>query len=311
MGMLPANLPGPGRFALSPLLTPAGKLYGDLTVARLADDRYMLFGSYAVQNMHRRWFETHLPAEGVSYRNVTDDFHGLAIAGPKSRDVLRRLVRDDVSSEAFRFMDIRPMIVGNVPTLVARVSFTGELGYEIYCAPAHQLRLFEAIEEAYVFAARGLVETRAWRDLELISRTFVAEWPKSDKRPRLDLCAALAQIGQGAADKGLAGLKSRADSETYEDVKGDAAYYAGLATLQANPQNQQAALAWFEKSVKVFPREAACLDAARAAMKLEQWAKAREYADRAVREFPKGNPAVIDDARRLLPTVLKELAKQK
>ena len=75
---------------------------------------------------------------------------GLAIAGPKSRDVLRRLVRDDVSSEAFRFMDIRPMIVGNVPTLVARVSFTGELGYEIYCAPAHQLRLFEAIEEAAV-----------------------------------------------------------------------------------------------------------------------------------------------------------------
>ena len=170
---------------------------------------------------------------------------------------------------------------------------------------------FEAIEEAYVFAARGLVETRAWRDLELISRTFVAEWPKSDKRPRLDLCAALAQIGQGAADKGLAGLKSLAESETYEDVKGDAAYYAGLATLQANPQNQQAALVWFEKSVKVFPREAACLEAARAAMKLEQWAKAREYADRAVREFPKGNPAVIDDARRLLPTVLKELAKQK
>jgi tetratricopeptide (TPR) repeat protein len=170
---------------------------------------------------------------------------------------------------------------------------------------------FEAIEEAFVFAARGLVETKAWRDLELISRTFVAEWPKSDKRPRLDLCAALAQIGQGAADKGLAGLKSLAESETYEDVKGDAAYYAGLATLQANPQNQQAALVWFEKSVKVFPREAACLEAARAAMKLEQWAKAREYADRAVREFPKGNPAVIDDARRLLPTVLKELAKQK
>ena len=91
---------------------------------------------------------------------------GLAIAGPKSRDVLRRLVRDDVSSEAFRFMDIRPMIVGNVPTLVARVSFTGELGYEIYCAPAHQLRLFEAIEEAgaeyglRLFGGRALMSMR-------------------------------------------------------------------------------------------------------------------------------------------------------
>lgn len=170
---------------------------------------------------------------------------------------------------------------------------------------------FEAIEEAYVFAARGLVETKAWRELELISRTFVAEWPKSDKRPRLDLYAALAQLGQGATDKGLAGLKSLADSETYEDVKGDAAYYAGLAVWQASPPNPQTALGWFERSVKIFPREAACLEAARCAVKLEQWAKAREFADRAAREFPKGNPAVMEEAKRLLPTVLKELAKQK
>ena len=184
-------------------------------------------------------------------------------------------------------------------------------GVRFIQAVVRQHPKFDAIEEAYVFAARGLVETKEWRDLELISRTFVAEWPKSDKRPRLDLYAALALVGQGKSDKGLAGLKSLADSETYEDVKGDAAFYAGLTVLQTSPPDHRAALGWFEKSLKIFPRETTSLEAAKCAVKLEQWAKARDLADRAAREFPKGNPAVIDEAKRLLPTVLKELAKQK
>lgn len=75
--------------------------------------------------------------------------------------------------------------------------------------------------------------------------------------------------------------------------------------------DHRAALGWFEKSLKIFPRETTSLEAAKCAVKLEQWAKARDLADRTTREFPKGNPAVIDEAKRLLPTVLKELAKQK
>ncbi len=146
--MLANRLPKEGRLALTPMLTPKGKLYGDLTVARLGRDRFYLFGSSAAQEMHRRWFEMHLPAGGVSYHNRTDALHGLGIAGPKSRQLLARLTRDDVSAKAFRFRDIRRAVVGDVPVIVARVSFSGELGYEIYCAPQYQLRLFEALDGA-------------------------------------------------------------------------------------------------------------------------------------------------------------------
>ena len=144
--LLANRLPRPGRLALTPMLTARGKLYGDLTVACLAANHFMIFGSSAAQNMHRRWFEQHLPPEGVAYRNVTDALHGLAIAGPRSRDLLARLTRADVSTPAFKFLDIRSLVVGGVPALVARISFTGELGYEIYCAPQYQLALYDAIE---------------------------------------------------------------------------------------------------------------------------------------------------------------------
>jgi dimethylglycine dehydrogenase len=165
------RLPAEGRLLLSPILTPKGKLYGDLTLGRLArdgakEDRFVIFGSGAAQNMHRRWFEQHLPASGVRYRNRTDELHGLSIAGPRSRELLSRLTREEVSNEALAFRDLQVMSVGGVPAILARVSFTGELGYEIYCAPPYQLALFEAIERAgadlglRLFGGRALMSLR-------------------------------------------------------------------------------------------------------------------------------------------------------
>lgn len=160
------RLPAPGRLALSPILTPKGKLYGDLTVGCLEEGWYLIFGSGAAQEMHRRWFEAHLPESGVTYRNITDQFHGLSIAGPKARELLARLTRQDVSNDAFRFLGLKRMVVGGVPSIVARVSFTGELGYEIYVPPPYQLALFEAIEMAGAgldlrpFGGRALMSMR-------------------------------------------------------------------------------------------------------------------------------------------------------
>jgi dimethylglycine dehydrogenase len=164
--MLANRLPNEGRLSLTPMLTPKGKLYGDLTVARLEKDRFYLFGSSAAQEMHRRWFERYLPEKGVAYHNRTDDLQGIAIAGPRSRELLSRLTATDVSNAAFKFRDIRRMVVGLVPALVARVSFSGELGYEIYVAPQYQLRLFEALEEAgkdlglRIYGGRALMSMR-------------------------------------------------------------------------------------------------------------------------------------------------------
>ena len=140
-------IPKPGRMTLTPMLTEKGRLYGDLTVACLAEDHFMLFGSGAMQDAHSRFFARTLP-DDVYHRNQTGDWHGIGLAGPKSRALLSRITRDDVSAESFRFRDCRMTFVGGVPVILNRISFSGELGYEIYCRPQYLIKLAEAIEEA-------------------------------------------------------------------------------------------------------------------------------------------------------------------
>jgi len=165
--VLAGKIPERGRVNLSPMLLESGKLNGDLTVACIDDETYYLFGSSVAQNMHLRWFEKHLEGvDDVIYKNMTDDFHGIAISGPNSRELLSRLTREDVSSDAFKFRDIRDTFIGGVPALCVRISFTGELGYEIYVEPQYQLKLFEEIEKAgeglglKLFGSRALMSLR-------------------------------------------------------------------------------------------------------------------------------------------------------
>lgn len=165
--MCAGRIPKPGRLCLTPLLTEKGKLYGDMTIACLAEDEFMLFGSGAAQEMHRRWFEQHLPEDGVIYQNLSDAYHGIAISGPNARDLLARLCRDDVSSDALKFRDVRRTYVAGVPAILARLSFSGELGFEIYCAPQYQLRLFEGIEQAGAGLGLELYGNRALMSLRL------------------------------------------------------------------------------------------------------------------------------------------------
>ena len=164
--ILAGRIPKPGRITLNPMLTEKGKLYGDLTVACLNEEKFMIFGSGAVQEMHRRWFEKYLPETGVSYRNRSDDYHGLAISGPKSRELISKISREDFSNKGFKFRDTRETFVGGVPVIVNRISFTGELGYEIYTAPQFQIKLFEEIENngkdlgLKIFGSRALMSMR-------------------------------------------------------------------------------------------------------------------------------------------------------
>lgn len=148
--LLACRLPPPGRLALAPLLTPGGRLIGDLSVANMGGGEFILFGSGAAQRAHQRHFLAHLPAnEDVRVENITYRLHGVAIAGPRARDILSRIVHDqDISAKAFRFMEVRRMEAGGVPAIVARASFTGELGYEIYCAPDYLLALHGAVRVA-------------------------------------------------------------------------------------------------------------------------------------------------------------------
>ena len=164
--VLAGRIPKPGRISLNPMLTHKGKLYGDLTVACINENEFIVFGSGAVQEMHRRWFENYTKDFDVNYRNRSDDFHGFSLSGPKSRDLLQKLVRENISNENFKFRDTREMFVAGVPAIVNRISFTGELGYEIYVAPHFQIKLYEEMEKVgqefnlKPFGSRALMSMR-------------------------------------------------------------------------------------------------------------------------------------------------------
>jgi dimethylglycine dehydrogenase len=164
--ILAGTIPQPGRISLSPMLSPKGRLIGDLTVACINEEKFMLFGSGTLQESHRRWFENFLPEENVAYNNCSDEFHGMAISGPQSRELLTRICRDDVSAKSLKFRDIRETFVAGVPCILNRLSFTGELGFEIYAAPHFQIKLFEEIEDhgkdlgLQLYGARALMSMR-------------------------------------------------------------------------------------------------------------------------------------------------------
>ena len=142
------RMPKTGRIVLTPMLNEFGKLIGDFTIAKTGDEKFMIWGSSAAQKYHMRWFEKHLPKGSVRIHRFDQTLVGLSIAGPKSQALLAKLVDEDVSSKAFRFMDFRQMAVGGAPCMVNRITYTGDLGYEIWMQPAYQRLVYKAIKAA-------------------------------------------------------------------------------------------------------------------------------------------------------------------
>jgi dimethylglycine dehydrogenase len=142
------RVPSVGRIALTPMLNERGKLIGDFTMCRIADDHVFLVGTYAAETYYMRWFERHMPSSGVSVRPCAMEYVGLSVAGPHSRALLQSLVRDDLSTAAFPFMSFRRMEIGMVPGYVGRVSFTGELGFEIWVTTDYQRALYHLLVKA-------------------------------------------------------------------------------------------------------------------------------------------------------------------
>ena len=176
--MLADRMPQQGRIALTPMLNDEGKLIGDFTVAKLAADRFFIIGSGIAENYHMRWWEQHLPAQGVAIRAFGAELVGLSVAGPKSRELLQRLVSDDLSTAAFPFLSFRRMEIGMVPALVGRISFTGDLGYEIWVKPEYQRALYDALLEAGEdlgirhFGARALQSLRLEKSFGTWAREY-------------------------------------------------------------------------------------------------------------------------------------------
>jgi len=143
------TMPKTGRIVLTPMLNHQGKLIGDFTIAKATDEHFYVWGSSGAQIYHMRWFEQLLPEESkVSIHRYGQTMVGLSIAGPRSRETLQTLCDDSVSADDFKFMDHRFMDVAGCPCLVNRITYTGDLGFEIWMEPAYQRRVYLALKEA-------------------------------------------------------------------------------------------------------------------------------------------------------------------
>ncbi len=165
--LLTNRMPKVGRIVLTAMLNDAGRIVGEFTVARAGDEDFFLFGSQAAETHHSRWFLHHLPSDGsVSFRALGLGLVGLSLAGPHARDVLAAVTAEDLSSESFRFMDFRQADLGMIPAWVGRLTYSGDLGYELWVAPEYQRALYDrlmAAGEPYgirLFGFRALMSLR-------------------------------------------------------------------------------------------------------------------------------------------------------
>ena len=126
------------------MLSPKGRLIGDFTISCLGEEEFQLTSSYGYQSVHERWLRRHLEA-GIDIENISDRRTGFQIAGPMARTVLAEVTRADVSAEAFLFMDVKRMTVGMCDCIVQRLSYTGDLGYEIYVDAMDQRSLWDML----------------------------------------------------------------------------------------------------------------------------------------------------------------------
>ncbi|HVQ87163.1 MAG TPA: FAD-dependent oxidoreductase, partial [Actinomycetes bacterium] len=165
--LLASQMPSLGRTRLAPMLNHAGRLMGDLSVTKLDEDRFWLVGSYYLQEWHQRWFRQQLPSTGVELRNITDQWMGFSLSGPRSREILAKLTRDEISHDAFPLFGCRMMDVGTSRAVVGRLSLTGELGFEVTVPTDQQRSLLGQLRDAGSGYGMRLIGDRAIDSLRL------------------------------------------------------------------------------------------------------------------------------------------------
>ncbi|MDK1385566.1 FAD-dependent oxidoreductase [Sinorhizobium sp. 8-89] len=181
-----------GRSCLTPLIGKRGGIAGDFTVTKLGEHEFMIFGSGMAERYHQRFFKAVPLPEGTTFTSMTERLCAFNIAGPKSRELLMRLTNEDLSNESFPFMRSRRMSVAGVDVVALRVSFTGDLGWELYCDADQQVALYDALLEAGKDLGAGPVGSRALASLRIEkgygswSREYSPEyWPQESGLGRL------------------------------------------------------------------------------------------------------------------------------
>ena len=135
-----------GRIVYTSLLNDAGGIKADLTITRLARQRFLLLTGGSTGPQDLAWLRRHAPDDGsVTIANVTSQWAGIGLWGPRARDILTAVAEEDVSNAGFAYFTARPLAIDTVPALALRLSYAGELGWELYCPAEHALRLWDVL----------------------------------------------------------------------------------------------------------------------------------------------------------------------
>ena len=139
----------PGRTVYTPLLNGAGGILADLTIMRLAHDRFRVVTGGGMGMRDKKLFTDQLPEDGsAQLHDATNQWTTIGLWGPRARDVLSAVTADDVSHAGFPFLSSKTVDIDGVRTLASRISYVGELGWEIYVPMEQGLRVWDALWEA-------------------------------------------------------------------------------------------------------------------------------------------------------------------
>lgn len=156
-----------GRSCLTPLIGVHGGIAGDFTVTKTDDDEFFMVGSGMAERFHQRYFAMIDKPDGTTLEVATNRIAGFNIAGPDSRALLQRLSNTDLSNDAFKFMRSKRLDIAGVSCLAIRVSFTGDLGWELHCDEEHQVKLYNALLAEAKHFDGGPVGSRALGSLRI------------------------------------------------------------------------------------------------------------------------------------------------
>ncbi len=137
-----------GRSIYTPLLNADGGFRSDLTIVRLAEDRFRIATGAFDGGRDEYWFRHNLPSTGVRFENRTEALATYGVWGPNAVELLQTLTETDLSQEAFGYGRVRDVLLSGIPTQMFRISYVGDAGFEIYCATSAGLALWDAVTDA-------------------------------------------------------------------------------------------------------------------------------------------------------------------
>ena len=232
--IMASKLPGPGRARLAPMLSETGRMKGDLTVFNWGDGSWWIMGSYYLRAWHMRWFMDHME-DGVSVRDLGEEYCGFSLSGPKSRAVIEKLTDQDIGS--LPMFGCGDFDIGLIRARVARMSVSGELGYEINCRMGDHIKLRRILLEAGAdqdireYGFNAMLSLRLEKSFGIWSAEFTQDrtpamtgmdrWIAWDKGDFIGREAAIAERDGNGPTRTLATLEidsPDADASGYEPV---------------------------------------------------------------------------------------------